>query len=174
MQNIALVGAHRRTRLLAPFEDSGWEIWSLSPKNERELLRHDVWFELHTREVLQPYDIYLAWLRTLPLIYMQEADPEFPGSVAYPKDEMVARFGSQFFTSSMAWMLALAITRAPPTIGIWGVEGSSHDEYVNERPGTQHFIWIAKALGIEIIIPEGCGLLKPGVLYGYDTKGTTP
>ena len=106
----------------------------------------------------------------LPLVYMQTADPEFPGSVAYPKDEMVARFGSQFFTNSIAWMLALAITRSPPAIGVWGVEGSTHDEYHQERPGTLHFIELARALGIEVIIPEGCKLLQPGVLYGYETN----
>ena len=151
MQKIAIVGGHRRTKLLAPFEESDWDIWSLSPSNERELLRHDAWFELHSRAALQPQDIYLEWLKMLPLVYMQTADPEFPGSVAYPKDEMVARFGSQFFTNSIAWMLALAITRSPPAIGVWGVEGSTHDEYHQERPGTLHFIELARALGIDLV-----------------------
>ncbi len=172
MQKIAIVGGHRRTKLLAPFEDSDWDIWSLSPRNEREFPRHDVWFELHSRAELERLNIqvYIEWLKMLPLVYMQNAEPDIPGSVAYPKDAMVARFGSQFFTSSIAWMLALAIARLPPAIGVWGVDGATHDEYHRERPGIVHFIELARVLGIEVIIPEGCKLLQPGVLYGYETN----
>lgn len=172
-QKIAIVGGHRSTKLRAPFGDSDWAIWSLSPRNESELPRHDAWFELHSRSVLESLGnpVYLEWLRHLPLVYMQTADPEFPGSVAYPKDEMVARFGSEFFTSSMAWMLAMAITQQPSAIGIWGVESATHGEYHTQRTGILHFIEVARALGIKIIVPDGCRLLRRGILYGYDTRG---
>lgn len=167
---IAVVGAHRGTKLLAPYGDRDWTIWSLSPRNERELPRHDAWFELHSSLIVEERSgqEYLAWLQTLPLVYMQEAWPKYPGAVAYPKEAMVHRFGSQFFTSTVAWMLGLAISLKPETIGVWGVECETASEYGDQRWGTQHFIELARALGINVIIPEGCGLLKPNSLYGYN------
>ncbi len=167
-RNIAIVGAHRRTKLLAPYRDSDWAIWSLSPSNERELPRHDIWFELHPRSAMDECVIYRDWLKTLPFVYMHSADPDVPGSAAFPKDAMVERFGSEFFTSTAAWMLALAITHAPPAIGVWGVECGTHTEYTQQRPGVVHFIEVARALGIKVTLPDGCRLREPGKLYGYD------
>lgn len=167
---IAVVGAHRKTKLLAPFGDSDWTIWSLSPRNERELPRQDAWFELHSSDIIENRSgaEYAPWLQSLPVVYMQEVSAKYPGSVAYPKDAMVQRFGAQFFTSTVAWMLALAISLKPTTIGVWGVECETASEYGDQRWGTQHFIEVARVLGINVIIPEGCGLLKPNSLYGYN------
>lgn len=166
---IAIVGAHRRTRLDAPFASPGWDVWAVSPRNWRDLPGHDVWFELHPLEVLDRFsDDYRAWLRNLPCVYMQDAFPGFRGAVRFPQDALVERFGAAFFTSSIAWMLAKAIDEAPEAIGIWGVECSHAGEYGPQRWGIQHFIGVARALGIDVVLPEGCALARPTPLYGYE------
>lgn len=165
---IALVGAYRLTRLQAPFDDRGWVIWATCPRNRGVLPRHDVWFEIHLlREALLTNgQIYIDWLASLPRVYMQTQSSEYPGSVAYPKDAIVQRFGPYFFTSTAAWMMALALSFQPETIGIWGFEMRSGEEYSDQRSGLHHFVQIARDRGIEIVIPEDSTLLDPPPLYG--------
>jgi hypothetical protein len=115
---IAIVGAHRASKLRAPYDDPEWEIWSCSPRNENELPRQDVWIEIHLRHKLQKQVEYCAFLAGLPLVYMQEQYPEFPGSLAYPLDRMLKRFGPRLFCWSICYMMALAIDREPERIGI--------------------------------------------------------
>ena len=169
--NIAIVGAHSATKLRAPYDAHDWQIWSLSPKNENALPRCDVWFEMHKRFLTDPDadgKEYGGWLRGHPFVYMQEQSPLILGSVAYPKNEMMAEFGSGFFTSTLAWMMALAIARRPKMVGLWGVDRNATGEYRDQRPSCLFFAHIARTRGIEFIVPDGCAMLDPDILYGYD------
>src|SRR5688572_3862810 len=122
---IAIVGAHRGTRRQAPFNDPSWTIWSSSPRNI-DLPRIDLWFEIHhpsTFPACGPE--YIEWMKRQPSMLMQEAYPEYPGARAYPKDEMLelfGPFGASLFSSTTAFQLALAITKSPKKIGLWGIE----------------------------------------------------
>ncbi len=53
---------------------------------------------------------------------MQAALPEFPNSVEYPLKEMVAKYGPFWWTSQLAYMIALAIEQKPAAIGLYGVD----------------------------------------------------
>ena len=170
---IAIVGAHTGTKFKAPYGDSAWEIWSCSPHNENELLRVDVWFELHSFDLPRwPKVEYLDWLVSLPVVYTQAVPKEIPGAVLYPKDEILERFGRFFFEedrgSSTAWMMALAITKKPSTIGIWGVHGVGNAAFAAQRYGMRHFMQVACREGIEIICPTP--LNAPGKLYAFDEE----
>lgn len=158
------MGAHRQSKGQAPFSDQSWSIWSLSRSNAdvAEIPRADAWFELHTHDW---DDSYRAWLRSQSIVYLPEIDPEYPGSRRYPKDEIVDEFGPYFFTSSIAWMQALAITQKPESIGIWGVEGK--DDYGSQRAGILHFVQVARDRGIEVTVPAGCRLLDAPNHYGF-------
>lgn len=151
----------------APFDDPTWEIWTCSPDTVG-VPRVDFHFEIHSLESIERLgEDHVEYLRALP-VYMQEAFPQFPHSIKYPKDEMLAEFGPHFFTSSIAYMLALAISRKPERIGLWGVDMLAEDEYDHQRPGCFRFIEIARERGIDVFIPEGSGLLIPTKLYGYE------
>lgn len=169
MRNIAIVGAHSANKLDAPYGDSNWEIWSCSPKNENELPRVDVWFEMHKRFLSDPDADgveYGNWLRSRSVVYMLAVSPHVRGSIAYPKDRMVERFGRYFFSSTVAWMVARAISKGPQSIGFWGIQ-SSAGEYAAQRPALLHFAQLADMFGIKVIAPDS-GLLEPEMLYGYD------
>lgn len=167
---IAIVGAHSATKLNAPFGDPAWEIWSLSPRNENELPRVDLWFEMHARFLDNPDadgKAYGDWLRSRPVVYMQRHTSQIIGSVEYPRDAMTARFGRWFFSSTLSWMLAKAIAREPVEIGIWGVAASA-SEYAPQIPSIRFFAHLAQTGGIAISAP-GTHLVEPAPLYGYET-----
>ncbi len=169
---IAIVGTHPDSRRDAPYKDAAWQIWGCSPGNMNKLPRHDVWFELHRPYLFQVRPEYGAWCLAQPRIYMIEARADAPGSVTYPKEEMVAEFGPYFFTSSISWMFALAITLKPEAIGIYGVNCGQPDEYAHQRPAHQHFTQIARDRGIEVVCSRWSQILKPSPMYGFDTYPT--
>jgi hypothetical protein len=174
---IALLGSAPSSKWLAPFNDPGWEIWSCSPAN-MDLPRSDYFFEIHAldttlreaqyREV-QPGQkmAFIDYCKQHPAVYMQEKRPEFPGSIVYPKDEMFGKFGPYFFTSSLAYMLALAIDKKPEAIGLFGVDMSAADEYGQQRPGCHYFIQEAQRANIDLVVPFESDILQPPPPYGY-------
>jgi len=164
----------------APFNDPSFDIWGL---NElwKYLPRWNRWFELHDSDTLgvTKRDLtegemkrHLDWLRA-PAdgrpIYMQPpfCDGRFPNAVPYPLDAMIAQFG-RYFTSTIGYMLALAISEGYTTIGLYGIDLSSDIEYPYQRPNTEYLIGIARGLGRTVLIPESAAIVKAGHLYGYE------
>jgi hypothetical protein len=90
-----------------------------------------------------------------------------PASIAYPKDEMVRKFGPWFFTSSLSWMFALAIHQGATEIGLWGVDMSAQEEWEFQRSGCHFFIALAREMGIKVTIPHESDLLRPPPFYGF-------
>ena len=174
---IGLLGSAPSSKWAAPFNDPEWEIWSCSPGN-MDLPRSDAFFEIHAIDTTLKEKLYnvqhpgqtmtfVEYCKKHPRIYMQEKRPEYPGSVEYPKDEMFKKFGPYFWTSSLSYMLALAIHQKPDAIGLWGVDMSAGEEYVHQRPGCQYFIQEAERAGIDIVVPYGSDILFPHPPYGY-------
>lgn len=166
---IALVGSAPSSKWLAPYKDPSWEIWGCSPAN-MDLPRCDAFFEIHAIDTTlrEPqYADFVKWCQKHPRIYMQEARPEFPGAVVYPKDEMFKAFGPYFWTSSISYMMALAISLKPEAIGLFGIDMSADEEYSHQRPGCQYFIQEAERAGINIVVPYGSDILFPHPPYGY-------
>jgi hypothetical protein len=168
---IALIGTAPSSRALAPFNDPSWTIWACSPGNMGQLPRIDVWFEIHSN-LLWPEnrsygEPYLKWLseQTFP-VYMQDTS-QLARATVYPKDRMVELFGKYFFTSSFAWMLALAIDFGANEIALYGIDMASRDEYILQRPGGHYFIELARQRGIKVTVPPESDLAQPPPLYGY-------
>jgi hypothetical protein len=173
---IALLGSAPSSRMLAPFDDPSWEIWACSASNRGILPRSEAWFEMHATDRRAPnpkLSAYYKWLQGHPKVYMQLKDPLFPGSVEYPKNEMIEEFGDMFFTSSVAWMAALAIsnltksTDEEKVLGFWGIDMAASDEYDYQRAGCHFFIWVARNRGINVVAPGESDILNTYPLYGY-------
>ena len=166
---IALLGAAPSSRLIAPFHDPEWEIWACSPPNY-DLPRVDAWFEIHNldRKFANPSNKpYFDVLAKHQRVYIAKEDERLPNAILYPKDEMVAKYGRYFFTSSLAWMAALAIEMKPEKIGLWGVDMSAAEEYGYQRAGMHFFIREAERAGIKIYAPPQSDILQPIPLYGF-------
>lgn len=158
MSKIAILGAHPSTRQDAPFGDKEWSIWACSFRNMGQLPRHDVWFELHDPP---GHEKYVAWLGRQPnvVVRSEKGRAWLPCAEVYPEAEMRRQFGPFFFTSSVAYMMALAIAQKPTAIGLWGVLMVQCHEYAYQRPGCHYFIQKARDASIEIIAPAS--LIEP-------------
>jgi hypothetical protein len=168
-KRIALIGSAPSSVNLAPWADASWDIWGCSPGAWPHVKRANRWFELHRWEDKPWFSVeYVNFMRAISgPVYMITPVPEIPNSVKYPKDEMLSAFGPWFFTSTLSWMFALAITEGATEIGLWGVDMSAQEEWNFQRSGCHFFIDKAKALGIKVTVPVESDLLRPPPLYGF-------
>lgn len=167
----------------APWSDESIEMWAL---NEfwKYAPRWNRWFELHDGDALGATvrDLsegeqkrHLDWLAKAhgegKPIYMQPqfCDGRFPNATPYPLETMIARFG-RYFTSSIGYMLALAISEGYTWIGMYGIDLASDVEYPYQRPNTEYLVGLARGMGITVVVAEGSALLKSSFLYGYEKE----
>lgn len=164
----------------APIDDERVEIWGL---NElwKYLPRWNRWFEQHDRDTLGVSDRnlsegeakrHLEWLSKdhgKP-IYMQPEfciSGRFPNATPYPLDEMCAMFG-RYFTSTIGYMIALAIAEGFTWVMLAGVDLVSDVEYPSQRPNSEWLSGIVVGLGRTLVIPPSSAMLRAGHLYGYE------
>lgn len=173
-RRIAIVGSAGSSIALAPYADESWEIWACSPAAAERCPRIDLFFEMHDYakgKQRWPRE-YVRWLKDrMGFVFMLRHEPEVSWSKPYPKDKMLETFGPNFFTSTVAWMAAMAIERHPEEIGFWGIDMSATEEYGYQRAGCHFFIREAERRGIKITVPEESDLLRPPPLYGYSELG---
>jgi hypothetical protein len=191
LRKIALIGSAPSSVTRAPYDDPSWSIWGCSPGAIVHMKRISCFFEMHRFVDPNPcHEInYIKRLAALTVpVYMVHPSPEVPASVTYPKETVLdfvwghvldlhgrkrsARFNPNDFTSSLAWMLALAIVElanepGQNEIGLWGVDMSAQEEYGGQRDGCLSLIHIAKSIGIRITLPPESDLIRPAPLYGY-------
>ena len=173
MRQIAIVGLSPSTHDDAPYEDPDWEVWGLPWDNDRYPY-FDRLFDIHPLECIREaipsfyppgYEVRLKELDA-PL-YMQQDYHDIPNAIEYPL-KAVSDLVGDYYNSSIAYMMGLAIYEGVDRIGLWGVdmdgpgEPGHADEYRDERPNCEYLLGFAKAKGIEIYLPEKCPLLKFG------------
>jgi hypothetical protein len=183
-KRICLMGSAPSSVALAPFNDPSYEIWACSPATRPFLKRVDRFFEIHLYEPDQPWfsPEYVDFMAKLPVpVFMLEPVPSIPGSVAYPKEEVMRYFGPEaifFWTSSLSWMFAMAIIEIersgePGEICLFGVDMSASEEvYSGQRAGCQYFAGQALRRGIRVSVPGQSDLLRPTPLYGFCEQDT--
>lgn len=188
-RNIAILGTAPASMALAPFKDESWSIWACSPGAYSICAqqRSDVWFEVHRWMPTSPGKFgapgtkpwfspeYHAFLQQHKgPVYMAQKEESIPSSVRIPFDELLEKYGPYFWQSTMSYMIAMAIEALAPraaagekvALGLWGVDMSATEEYAYQRPACQHFIGLAKSVGIEIVLPVESDLMRPPTMYG--------
>lgn len=164
-----LLGSAPSSLRLAPFGNPDWYMIGCSPGVYGIAPRVDCWFELHRYEPGQPWfsPEYCQFLAKFAgPVYMAEVRGEIPHSVEVPIADLIVKYGPYFFTSSLAYMLAMAIEAGFEKIMLAGVDMAATEEYGYQRAGCQFFAMIAKAHGIEIGVPPESDLFRPAPLYG--------
>ena len=182
--SIAIIGSAPSSVRLGPWHDPRWAIWGVSPGAYGQIpYKHPhTWFELHRWEPQIPgyandpaakpwfspeYVRFLELFEGPVMVSHDPADmPTVKNAVQYPYVDILAKYGRYHMTSTMAWMIALAIEMRPKRIGLWGVDMAADEEYAYQRPGCQHFLGLAKSIGIEIVLPPESDLLQPTTMYG--------
>lgn len=195
-KTVAMIGMAPQTCGMGPTKDDttriggGLEIWGL---NESHLYKWmpehwTRWFQLHTEKSFSReytnrgkfghYD----WLKMDhgdKIIYMQNVYPQIPNSVEYNIQDIHEYFFGKlygdgrkrkYFTSTFAYMMALAIFEKFQRIELYGFEMAHDDEFIAQRACAEFWIGCARGAGIEIYIPKECNLTD-GPLYGYQGVG---
>lgn len=169
---VAIVGFAASSREAANHLAPNVEIWGENHLYRSGFLkRADRWFELHSRRLYEttldarrPGD-YVEWLSQFPgPVYMLEPQPDIPNSVRYPIEAVIADVG-EYLTSSVAYMLGLAILEKRPEIHLYGVDMAMGTEYAEQRACCEYLIGLARGRGVKIVLPEQSPLLT-GPLYG--------
>ena len=179
---IALVGSAPASIQGAPYADPTWQVWGCSPGAYGVIPkgRSNIWWELHRYEPGQPWysPEYRQFLRDHSCVAVSALRQEIPNGWVPDKEKFLAKYGDQFFTSSLAWMMAEAIERCVATgvpekckIGLWGVDMAANEEYEAQRSGCHFFAYIAQRdHGIEVGVPPESDLFRPRFLYGFDEQ----
>ena len=168
-EQVCLLGSAPSSLRLAPYGNRDWAMCGCSPGVYGVAPRTEAWVELHRYEPGQPWfsPEYCQFLANYPgPVWMAEKRPEVPNSVELPLVELIQKYSPYFFTSSLAYMMAMAIECGFKRIGLFGVDMAAASEYKDQRLGCQYFAIIAKAHGIEVGVPPESDLFRPSPLYG--------
>lgn len=176
-RKVAIVGYTHSNRE-APWDSDDWQIWGLNNLHLHVSdTRWDAWYDIHDDATVAADEAHTKWLaepHPFP-IWMLEPRPEWPATRLFPAGELKARFGP-YFTNSISWMVAHAITQVEwaigdgAEIGIWGVDMATGraggGEYAFQRPSCEYAIGRAEGMGIKVTIPDTSDLLKCANVYG--------
>lgn len=163
---VAICGLWAETRPMVPWSDPTWEKWGLTW--DPEVFQMDRAFEMHDEALWKDYAKadYVDRLALMPHLYLTAAHPELPDATVYPFDE-VAKTTGAYWSSSMAFLMALAIHEGAKEIGLYGMAMEAHDEYGYQRPNMEYLIGLARGKGITVHIPEQSPLCKYRSQFGY-------
>jgi hypothetical protein len=166
---VAVIGLWAKTHDLAPWDDPAWEKWGLSW--DASVFQMDRVLEIHHVKQWKDYapKDYIERLNMMPRLYLQDLHPEVPNAERYPLEDVIATTGD-YFSSSIAYLFALAIHEGAEEIGLWGVAMEGNDEYASQRPNMEYLVGLARGKGIKVHIPEESSLCKYSQQYNY-TKG---
>jgi hypothetical protein len=140
------------------------------------------WFNMHTKaHILHTYPGGYEWYKAQNRpIYLQEAQPDIPSSLTFPREELQNYFSLdgkpfRYFTGSVTWFIALAIMEGFERIELCGFQLKRDQQYDFERPGFFYWVERARQMGREVILPDDLEITPPGdptnytgPLYGYE------
>jgi len=85
----------------------------------------------------------------------------------YPIDAISEKYETNYFTSSIAYMIAYALYTGAKEINIYGVDMEQDTEYRYQRPCVAYWVGYAKALGVQVVLSTVLDSVP--YKYGYDT-----
>lgn len=196
MKTVRILGMAPNLRNTPP-SPSGIEVWLCNnPKGYNQNLRCVLvewtrYFNLHSRRHMKSkypangYRYYQEEGAKGRLIVLQEAQPDIPGSIAFPRETLQEFFKTsdkpqRYFTCSVAWFIALAIYEGFERIELWGFElRPTKALYYIERPCFFYWVERARRFGVHVILPPELDTTKDaepgdpnayeGPLYGFET-----
>lgn len=152
----------------APFKDNSVEIWTLNKSLIGLVPRFDKHFDVHIPHwYTQLDDNYTKWMQAnQDKLYISDKCDLYPNANIIDW-QMLSRKHDKYFTSSIAWMLAVALEyKNVSDIYLCGVDLVQKEEYQIQRPCVEYFIGKARERGIEVHIQSTSTLFKSEKLYG--------
>ena len=164
MKTVAIVGTHKDTRHLAPYNDKSVDIWLFNEAGQAPWAKRvSAVFQVHVPAVyknpLNRCDTnHWEWLKQphdFP-IYMIDEDSDVPASVRYPLDEMLEALPCEkrMFTCTAAYALAMAAYLKYEKIMLYGIELIFDSEYSEQREAMAY--WVGFLQGRGAIVDRHC------------------
>lgn len=171
-RTVVIVGLSPTSRDLVADEPEGIEIWGLNHAHAvfgpQVLSKFTRWFQIHPFQEMAARQLeqhqHVEWLAQAKIpVYLDEVRPEVPMSRAYPRTEVLKFLKMEdldYLTSTVAYMLALALMEGFTTIRLLGIDLSTKEEYVRERPNFEFLLGIAHHMDVSIELPANCPILQ--------------
>lgn len=167
---VAIVGTSPSSCNKAPYQNESWDIWSLGA-NAVSIPRYTRWFEMHTQRVLRNAGAWEPIFKFLgecgDKLTLGHPCAELPFAKIYPIEEIKAKFGN-YFTSTIAYMIALAIHEGASEIGLWGADMLGDEEYAGQRPCCEYLLGMARGMGINVVVAEESPVMRSERMYAYE------
>ena len=131
-------------------------------------------FYLHDKYSMAEYNRLANWAneRGIP-VALCSSNKDFDFPFIYPLKAVIKRFGNDYFTSTLAYMLALAIHLGYEKIRIIGMPYYTAIEWFEQKACAEFWIGVAIGRGIEVEITHSHSIFlqqPDGELYGYEKK----
>jgi len=174
---VSIIGSHPGTRGEFDFSRTDADIWVFNEALNAEWCeRADAVFQMHAPEIWKnPKNrndpLHYEWLQSgdTPPIVMMEQYAEVPRAYKYPLEEIKEKFLADtnvlYFTSTVAYAIALALYLEYDRIEIYGVEMETDTEYRYQRAGVGYWVGLATGAGVDVY--ASCNIFKEP-LYGYE------
>lgn len=175
MKKICIVGT-ADTIYNIPYDTH--EIWLVGTATKlNHIKKADRIFEIHERwrveDLIKNGHMYTRFQCPIYVRDCNEYDGLFPHIKYFPGKEIMETFNDDYFTNSIAWMIAWAILEKVDEITIVGVHLDNAQEYTHERPCVEYWLGRAKERGINVVIPKDSYICHKHFLYGYDEVPST-
>ena len=169
---VAIMGFATSSRDLAPFDDPSYEIWTLNQlyRHVPRVTRH---FDIHCNweeDNVEGTD-HRGWIREAPIpVYMMEAHDDLPNAVRFPIERVIENAGIDYFTSTVAFEVGLALAEGFQEIALYGIDLIVGTEYSVQKACLEFWLGMAHARGVNVRIPGESALLKQSYRYGYERE----
>jgi hypothetical protein len=145
------------------------EVWGVN-RGFRKCRRMDKLFMSDTR--LDPYgdiqfDIHNLKDVDFPIISLHQI--KGIKTRRYPYKAIVKRFGTEFFSCTICYMIAYALYKGYNYIRMYGVDMITTKEYEREKGGVEFWVGMARGMGCKVEISRGSAVCqtKTGIPYGF-------
>jgi hypothetical protein len=157
-----------------------YDIWGINTAlSKPDVGRLDVCFEMHPKRYWGLLPVMERLNNFDGPVYMQDHYDQIPNSVSYPREAITKKYHlpsmgeNLYVTTTMVWMLLLALEEGYTDISIYGVHMAHETEYAYQRSSMSWVLgiihgWILDGKPYKLFIPEASELLKAQYEYGYD------
>jgi hypothetical protein len=120
----------------------------------------------------------LPWIKKSPVpVITSRSHPDYPPLVEYPLEDVLNDLGHDYFNSTTAYAIALAIHIRVAKISLFGMDFTYENQHHAEkgRACVEFWLGFARARGIKLLMPKTSTLMdachtRAERLYGYDTQ----
>ena len=167
---LAIIGCATETRDDVDYNDPDLDIWVFNESSNKPwCVRADAVFQMHDESIWKSPvnrgdNKHGEWLMAgdTPPVYMLEKYPDVPKSIRYPREDIVdellkdftvvsERGRKDFFTSTIAYSLALGIYLGYKEISTFGIELADEAEYRQQLPAAMFWMGIGVGRGVKFI-----------------------